>query len=309
MKKIILSFFGIFLAVFIGTQTCFITAYAEEAEEENAWKKCLTDAEDMLQTEANAFGTVMDKIVEFDVTSKASAAINIFDAAGVTLLTLFFCMEAFTYCAAIDFNGGIEGAIRIGMKLVVSALIVSNVGNIVGALSGILKSSVGTSFGEAMTGIGTAFGENMAGENELDGGILNINYLILALLTIIIVIIMFILFSMMLVSLIGVLFETAILTAISPVALATLVNSQARSTGISFIKNFAAVSMQWGVLKVCLEVYKLISSELTLNLTDSLDGTSFLMYTMRYAAPVLCVVVLTITVTKASEITKRALGG
>ena len=51
-------------------------------------------------------------------------------------------MEAFTYCANIDFHGGIEGAIRIAMKLVVSALIVQNVDNIVGAVSGLLKQSV-----------------------------------------------------------------------------------------------------------------------------------------------------------------------
>lgn len=107
---------------------------------------------------------------------------------------------------------------------------------------------------------------------------------------------------------IGVVFETAILTAISPVALSTLVNSQARSAGVSFIKNFTAVCMQWGVLSICFKAYDLITSNLQLKFCEFSSG-GLLVHIMQYATPLLGVIVLAVSVSKASEITKRALGG
>ena len=100
-----------------------------------------------------------------------------------------------------------------------------------------------------------------------------------------------------------------VLIAISPVALATLVNSQARSTGISFIKNYASVSMQWGVLAICFKAYTIISANLALDFSAGLNGAGLLMHIFKYATPVLSVVMLAITVAKSSDITKRALGG
>ena len=242
----------------------------------------------------------------FDATASMGTAINVFEAAGTALLTLFFAMEAFTYCANIDFHGGIEGAIRIAMKLVVSALIVQNVDNIVGAVSGLLKQTV--DFSSAFSNISTSFAA-AATANTIDPGTLDINYICMSFILLILIILMFVMYSLIVVSMLGVVFETAILTAISPVALSTLVNSQARSTGISFIKNFAAVSMQWGVLAICFEAFNTISTSLTLDFASGLAGDGLLANIMQYATPVLCVIMLAITVSKASEITKRALGG
>ena len=192
------------------------------------------EAQNLLQTEADGFAAVLQSLAGFDIVSQAGDAISIFEGAGTALLTLFFCMEAFTYCASIDFNGGIEGAIRVAMKLVVSALIVQNVDNIVGIISGLFRSEV--DFASAFDGIGAAFGDAMNQGTPLEGGLLDINYIVLTLLYVIIIILMFVMFSLIVVTVLGVVFETAILTAISPVALATLVNTQARSAGISFIK-------------------------------------------------------------------------
>jgi len=131
----------------------------------------------------------------------------------------------------------------------------------------------------------------------------------MSFILLILIILMFVMYSLIVVTMLGVVFETAILTAISPVALSTLVNSQARSTGISFIKNFAAVSMQWGVLAICFEAFNAISNNLTLDFSSGLTNEGLLMHIMQYATPVLCVIMLAVTVAKASEITKRALGG
>lgn len=265
------------------------------------------ESQNLLQTEADGFAAVLQSIAGFDIVSQAGDAISIFEGAGTALLTLFFCMEAFTYCANIDFHGGIEGAIRVAMKLVVSALIVQNVDNVVGIISGLFKSEV--DFASAFGGIGAAFGDAMNQGTPLEGGLLDINYIVLTLLYVIIIILMFVMFSLIVITVLGIVFETAILTAISPVALATLVNTQARSAGISFIKNFAAVSMQWGVLAICFKAYTLISSNLTLDFSAGLDGAGLLMHIFKYATPVLSVVMLAVTVAKSSDITKRALGG
>lgn len=275
--------------------------------EPSFFETAFEEAQNLLQTEADGFAAVLQSIAGFDVTTQAGEAISIFEGAGTALLTLFFCMEAFTFCASIDFNGGIEGAIRVAMKLVISALIVQNVDNVVGIISGLFRSEV--DFASAFDGIGSAFGSAMTEGSPLEGGLLDINYIILTLLYVIIIILMFVMFSLITVTVLGIVFETAILTAISPVALSTLVNSQARSAGISFIKNFAAVSMQWGVLAICFKAYTMISANLTLDFSAGLNGAGLLMHIFKYATPVLSVVMLAITVAKSSDITKRALGG
>ena len=274
--------------------------------EPSFWGTAFTEAQELLQTEADGFANVIQTISGFDATTSMGTAINVFEAAGTALLTLFFAMEAFTYCANIDFHGGIEGAIRIAMKLVVSALIVQNVDNIVGAVSGLLKQSV--DFSSSFSNISSSFAA-AATANTIDPGTLEINYICMSFILLILIILMFVMYSLIVVSMLGVVFETAILTAISPVALSTLVNSQARSTGISFIKNFAAVSMQWGVLAICFEAFNAISNNLTLDFASGLAGDGLLANIMQYATPVLCVIMLAVTVSKASEITKRALGG
>ena len=274
--------------------------------EPSFWETAFTEAQELLQTEADGFANVIQTISSFDATTSMGTAINVFEAAGTALLTLFFAMEAFTYCANIDFHGGIEGAIRIAMKLVVSVLIVQNVDNIVGAVSGLLKQTV--DFSSSFSNISSSFAA-AATANTIDPGTLDINYICMSFILLILIILMFVMYSLIVVSMLGVVFETAILTAISPVALSTLVNSQARSTGISFIKNFAAVSMQWGVLAICFEAFNAISNNLTLDFASGLAGDGLLANIMQYATPVLCVIMLAVTVSKASEITKRALGG
>lgn len=274
--------------------------------EPSFWETAFTEAQELLQTEADGFANVIQTISGFDATTSMGTAINVFEAAGTALLTLFFAMEAFTYCANIDFHGGIEGAIRIAMKLVVSALIVQNVDNIVGAVSGLLKQTV--DFSSSFSNINSSFAA-AATAGTIDPGTLDINYICMSFILLILIILMFVMYSLIVISMLGVVFETAILTAISPVALSTLVNSQARSTGISFIKNFAAVSMQWGVLAICFEAFNTISTSLTLDFASGLAGDGLLANIMQYATPVLCVIMLAVTVSKASEIIKRALGG
>lgn len=281
---------------------------ADKMAEPSMWEQAFNDVLGIIKTEASGFASILDVLVSFDVVSECGMAIDVFTAAGTALMALFFCMEAFTYCAAVDFNGGIEGALRIAMKLIVCEIIIQNTGNIVGAISELFRSVSLTSYTEAFTGIGDSF-EAAATAGGIDGGILDINYICMAFLLLIVALVLFVLFSMIVITMLGVVFETGILVAISPVALSTLVNSQARQTGISFIKNFAAVSMQWGVLSVCFLAYNQISTGLTLSFAESCTSGGLLVNIMQFATPLLCVVMLAVTISKASEITKRALGG
>ena len=57
------------------------------------------EAQNLLQTEADGFAAVLQSLAGFDIVSQAGDAISIFEGAGTALLTLFFCMEAFTYAA------------------------------------------------------------------------------------------------------------------------------------------------------------------------------------------------------------------
>ena len=271
--------------------------------EPSVWQSMFEELVALIQKEADGFAAVLDKMVSFDVVSECGTAIDIFTAAGTALMTLFLCMEVFTYCAAIDFNGGIEGALRVAMKMVVSAMIVQNTSKIVGAVSGLFKSVSLTSYSEAFSGIASSFSAaSTAG--DVEGGVLDINYICMSFLLILLVAVLFIMVSML-----GVVFETGILVAISPVALATLVNLQARSAGIAFIKNFAAVSMQWGVLSICFMAYNKVSTGMVLDFAAGMSNKGLLIHIMQYSTPLLSVIILAVTVSKASEITKRALGG
>ena len=276
--------------------------------EPSVWQSMFEELVALIQKEADGFAAVLDKMVSFDVVSECGTAIDIFTAAGTALMTLFLCMEVFTYCAAIDFNGGIEGALRVAMKMVVSAMIVQNTSKIVGAVSGLFKSVSLTSYSEAFSGIASSFSA-AATAGDVEGGVLDINYICMSFLLILLVAVLFIMFSLIVVSMLGVVFETGILVAISPVALATLVNSQARSAGIAFIKNFAAVSMQWGVLSICFMAYNKVSTGMVLDFAAGMSDKGLLIHIMQYSTPLLSVIILAVTVSKASEITKRALGG
>ena len=232
--------------------------------EPSFWETAFTEAQELLQTESDGFAAVIQTISGFDVLSNCGTAINVFEAAGTALLTLFFCMEAFTYCANIDFHGEIEGALRIAMKLVISALIVQNVDNIVGAVSGLLKQSV--DFSSAFSNISSSFA-TAATAGTIDPGTLDINYICMSFILLILIILMFVMYSLI------------------------------------------VISMQWGVLAICFEAFNAISNNFTLDFSSGLTNEGLLMHIMQYATPVLCVIMLAITVSKASEIIKRALGG
>ena len=65
--------------------------------EPSFWGTAFTEAQELLQTEADGFANVIQTISGFDATTSMGTAINVFEAAGAALLTLFFAMEAFPF--------------------------------------------------------------------------------------------------------------------------------------------------------------------------------------------------------------------
>ncbi|MBO6309967.1 MAG: hypothetical protein J6N70_14290 [Oribacterium sp.] len=258
---------------------------------------------------ADKFGAIIEAMYNIDAGDLGQMD-SFFTAAGSVLLTLFFCMEVFTYAASIDLHGGIEGAIRFAMKIVVAQLIIQNTGNICGVVAGVLKKPSADEIKDSLKAIGDVFRDAGTMQAGWEGGVFGMNYLSIDMLMLVVLLVAFVLYLMIALSLMQVVFETAVLTVISPVPLSTLVNSQARSTGIAFIKNYAAVCMQWGVLAVIFKVYKNLAPQLMQHfMVSSWNGGGYGAVLFTYCTPVFTLVILAIMVTKSGDITKRALGG
>lgn len=273
------------------------------------WQDAVNNLKEYITNTAESFGGIADTLLSIDVTSIDGVS-DTFTIVGASLTTLFLVMELFTYCIQVDFHGGIETGIRIAMKLVVCELIIENTGSIVGIISGMFKNVADASMTESFTMISGKFSEAALVSYEIEEGVFSINLILVTVILFIIWIALFAIFSYVILSLFGLVFETGVLVAVSPVALSTLVNATARSTAISFIKDFAAVSMQWSVIGVCCKVF---SSALPI-IIEGLQyfiisgGNSLIAQIMQYSAPLLSAIVFAVTIAKSSEITKRALG-
>lgn len=130
-----------------------------ESDKTSLFEGFYNDILELIGSEAGGFGQVIDTLVNFDATGNASTAITVFKAVGAALTTLFLCMEVFSYCSAIDFNGGIEGALKVAMKLVVCQLIVQNVNNISGLVAGLFKGLAKESYSDTFKVIGESFAD------------------------------------------------------------------------------------------------------------------------------------------------------
>lgn len=245
------------------------------------------------------FGTLVG------LTSVAADHMDIFTGIGSTLATTFFALEIFSYVTNFDFHGGIETVIKFAMKLVCYQMLISACPTICGAIIGLF--TVKPSAGDLDVFGGTF--DNITSYSGMEPGVLGLNYITALGPMILVLIVVVVLFGLLTVKLIGIVFETLILQAISPIALSTLFYSQSRSAGIAFIKNFTATCMQWGVLLVCFSAYKNINSSLTLSLSAPGSSYTFVDALLSTISPIISLVCLVTIVSKLSDLTKRALGG
>lgn len=242
-------------------------------------------------------GGILDNISlsESDVVTSAVTS------AGVSLTTLFLCMEFFSQMTSKWFER-IEDAIQLGIKLVVAKIIIENSSSIIG---GINKYFLGLGSASVDNGFDAIIGSlsNMAIPDE--GGLLGIGYVLLTLMLYVIWAIVAIILIMLTIEILGIVFEIGIHMAVGPIALSTLCNSTFRSTGLSFIKSYSAVCLQTTVIGAICKVYAKYAT--SINLTN-LPTTGILATTVSFCTPLLGLAVLCVTIKKSSDITKRLFG-
>ena len=266
-----------------------------------------------LKSLSQAFGGLADALYSIDVNAGSSNIATALTGIGAGLVTFFMVLEIVTFCFNVDFHSGFESGLKIGVRMVLLYIVVENCMDAADIVIGIFKMQNTVNFTdnfakvvkpfESMTEIPLATsGLEKYVEPLLVGVVLSI-----ANLAVIIV------FSMLIISMVGIIAETAILTAIAPVACATLVNGQVRQTGITFLKNLAAISMQWGVIALCFDVFKKVTEEMSKAGLDTLGdslGTGSVIITsiFTFLAPLIGLVALATMISKSGDITKRALG-
>lgn len=253
---------------------------------------------------ALAFGNVYDTIIKLAIPRPVVTGIT---ALAISLTTLFFCMEMFSQLAQFRVER-IEDAIRIGMKFVVAKVIIENTDGIAGGIKAIFMKASSKTFSEAISQL--AFDMPADLFDNIEAGFFDINYLILGFWGVLYMIVFFVIFVTILINIMGIIFEITIHQAVAPVALSTLCNDTVRQTGISFIKSYAAVCLQIGVIGAILQAFALIYPKLTALdtviltfLKSPLIGSYAVFY-----LPLIALVVLSKAIKTSSEITKRMFG-
>ena len=130
------------------------------------------------------------------------------------------------------------------------------------------------------------------------------------IILVILFLVLTVLFSMIIISLIGIIMEQTVLVTIAPIACATLVNSQVRQTGITALKNLAAISLQWSVIALSFTVYNEAATAINAANFNAINAgdVGILEQILIFVPPLLCMVGLATMISKSGEITRRALG-
>lgn len=259
---------------------------------------------EMISKLAEGFGGIYDVILNISIPDPAIDGIT---ALGVSLTSLFFCMEMFSQLAQFRVER-FEDAIRIGMKFVVAKVIIENTSGIAGGIKAIFMKASSTSLKDSLAQIAYELPEELF---EMDAGFLNINFMLINMWGLVYLIVFFVIFVTILINIVGIVFEITIHQAVAPIALSTLCNDTVRQTGISFIKSYAATCLQIGVIGVVLSAFSVIFSkfnslETVLNIAGD---TSPLLYMLSTSLlPLIELIVLSKAIKTSGDLTKRMFG-
>ena len=259
----------------------------------------------------SSFGSVADKLKDVAIDVSKSDVATAINGIGAGLVTFFMVLEIITYCFNVDFHAGFESAMKIGVKTVLMYIIVENCMSASNAVIGVFKLNntldFNASFSTVADPLRDMFSNITFSDNMIIGGF--VEPIVYGLILVGLILVLTVLFSMIIVSLIGIIMETTIMTTIAPVACATLVNSQVRQTGISALKNLAAISLQWSVIALSFTVYNEVSTAVNaVNFNDASGGLVVLQKILVVVPSLLCMAGLAAMISKSGEITRRALG-
>ena len=260
---------------------------------------------------AESFGKLADNLYSVNIDVASTGIGKTLGGIGAGLLTFFMVLEIITYCFNVDFHAGFESAMKIGVRTVLMYILVENCPKAADAVVEVFKTDMSDKFSDQFQKITEPFSK--MGADMLNGDTLFDKLLVplvLGLILILSMIFIIIVFCMILMSLVGIVAETTILTALAPVACSTLVNGQVRQTGITFLKNLAAISIQWGIISLCFDLYTKLVAEMTNAGLDTIggSGTDVVGIVISFFAPAIGLIMLSTMISKSGDITKRALG-
>ncbi len=258
---------------------------------------------------SNVFGNIANSLCKIPTDIPKNDISLALEGIAAGLLTFFMVLEIITFCFNVDFHAGFESAMRIAVKTILMFIIVENVKYAVGAAIEIFKFDNDLDFSESFKTIVDPI-KDMFSELEFSTGIImkHIEPIMYGIILVFIILAVIVLFSMIIISMVGIVMETAILTVVSPVACSTLVNSQVRQTGISAIKNIAAISLQWSVISLSFTVYNSIAEKVNGIDISALAAIPVIGSIIKVLPPFLCLAALAAMIAKSGEITRRALG-
>lgn len=266
----------------------------------------------------NAMGSMLTLIwgASYKPIVPASAVTSV----GVSLTTLFFCMEMFSQVAQFRMER-IEDAIRIAMRFIVAKIVIENSSGIAEGIYGIFRIATAGGISAACDSIASSLTNTLIDKSA--GGLLGIGFLLLFLAFAAWVGIFLFMFLKMAITFVGIAFEIGIHQAVAPIALSTLCNDLARPTGIAFIKSYAATCLQLVVISAIFSVFGEVMNTLsTIKLEQyaqytTVDVTtgSTVTYTLgifsfciQFISPLICTIALSKAVKIASDLTKRMFG-
>jgi hypothetical protein len=253
------------------------------------------------------FAIIVSSIINFDLSSFPGIDQAITSTA-VSLATLFFAMQFISEVSAFRMDG-IEEAIRLGMKVVIAKIILENSGAISNMIFEMFWGLSTTTLTSSILSLADSFDSIV---KPIEPGLFGINNII-ALITNVIpaLIASNVMLCSLVITIAGIVFEVLMHQQVAPIALSTLVNDTTRGTGIAFIKSYAAVCLQLGVIGVCVTIYD------TLNQSVRSAYNAFANFFLEQAIigpilntifPLLMFVCLTSAIKRSGDITKRMLG-
>jgi len=255
-------------------------------------------------------------IVGDSITSQIGEYKSLFVGIGTSLAVLFIMIEILTTMVGFRFER-VEEAVSLGLKFIVCKVVIENTDPIAQTIYSVF-------FANGFKGISKEAVDYYSKTNSIisfstssstDGGILGIGFLVMAIVNLIVIFILGAFILKIIAHLVGIIFELAIHQVMAPIALSTLCNSNARSTGITWIKSYSAVCLQATIMSICFRINSFVMDKMTdvfnavftSTLNDEISG-NLLGIAFNSVIPIFGMMLLTAALDKSGDITKRMLG-
>lgn len=275
------------------------------------FKSWVIDLISQITQTISSFETIILNIIDLKI-SDAGLVMTGVESAALALAGLFLAMEMISLISEFRFER-IEDAIRLWIKVLFAKIIIENSSAIIGGIYDMFRNLGTNSISDGFSAVKSAIYGFTDSNGLIDSykGMLGEGYILAWIVLLLVNIIVTIMLILITIEVFGITFEIGIHQVIGPIAISTLCNSTARSTGISFIKSYAAVCLQTTVIGVIFKVYATFATKLQIgkdiiNNTIATGGPFGLLF--AYFSPLLGLTVLCVTVKKSSDITKRMFG-